>query len=246
MKRVTAIRHVPFEDLGSFASVLTDHGFEIRYVDCGIDEIATLDPSAPELLIVLGGPIGAYEDNLYPFIKNEIRLLERRLTAQRPTLGICLGAQMIARALGARVYSAPHKEIGWSRLMLTDAGRRSPLQHLTAPVLHWHGDTFDLPRDAILLASTEKCSNQAFSWGDSVLALQFHPEVTAQNLEQWLIGHACEISAAAGVSVPMLRHDTARFVGGLQVQGGNCIAEWLKRAFKITVAAEPHENGAQG
>jgi GMP synthase (glutamine-hydrolysing) len=244
MKRAVAIRHVFFEDLGSFAPVLTDQGFEVRYLDCGADDIAALDPLSPELLIVLGGPIGAYEDESYPFIKDEIRFIESRLSAHLPTLGICLGAQLIARALGARVYPGPQKEIGWSRLTLTDAGRRSPLHHLSAPVLHWHGDTFDLPREATLLASTEKCANQAFSWGESVLALQFHPEVIAQNFEQWLIGHACEIAAADGVSVPILRQDTLRFAAELQINGGACLADWLKKAFLTKISTRPHENGS--
>jgi GMP synthase (glutamine-hydrolysing) len=246
MKRAVAIRHVSFEDLGSFAPVLRDFVFETRYVNCGVDDIAALDPAHADLLIVLGGPIGAYDDELYPFIKDEIRLIEGRLAAHLPTLGICLGAQMIARVLGARVYSGPRKEIGWSRLMLTDRGRESPLRHLSAPVLHWHGDTFELPHEATLLASTEKYTNQAFSWGNCVLALQFHPEVTAQNFEQWLIGHACEIAAANDVSVPMLRENTSHFAARLQIEGSKCFAEWLKEAFPTKIAARPHENSSTG
>jgi GMP synthase (glutamine-hydrolysing) len=242
MKLAVAIRHVSFEDLGNFGAVLAAKGFEVRYVDCGIDDVAKIDPCAPELLIVLGGPIGAYEDDLYPFIKDEIRLLERRLQTRRPTLGVCLGAQIIARTLDARVYPAPHKEIGWSRLTLTAAGSMSPLQHLTSPVLHWHGDTFDLPREATLLASTEKCLNQAFSWGDNVLALQFHPEVTARNIEQWFIGHACEISATDGVSVPVLRRDTHQFAAGLELQARQCLADWLEKINESDIPVVSREN----
>ena len=242
MKRAVAIRHVPFEDLGSFGPILRDNGFEIQYIDCGVDDIATLDVLSPELMVVLGGPIGAYEDDLYPFIKDEVRLLERRLKAQRATLGICLGAQIIARALGARVYPGAHKEIGWSSLSLTDAGRNSPLNHLKAPVLHWHGDTFDLPDAATLLASTDKCMNQAFSWGNNVLALQFHPEVAERNIEQWFIGHACEISATDGISVPDLRQDTSRFIAGLQGQARECLVDWLKQAFGNETSIESRQN----
>jgi GMP synthase (glutamine-hydrolysing) len=176
-KEAIVIRHVYFEGLGSFESVLEDHDVVIRYVEAGIDHITSIDPETADLLIVLGGPIGACEDDNYPFLKHELGLLRQRLAAGRPTLGICLGAQMIARALGARVYPAPRKEIGWSRLILTDAGRKSPLRHLETPVLHWHGDTFDLPEGATALASTETCVNQAFSIGSNLLALQFHPEV---------------------------------------------------------------------
>ena len=113
--RVLAIRHIAFEDLGSFAPVLTKRGFDIDYVEAA-EGLHDVDGSTPALLIVLGGPIGAYEDASYPFLKNELRLLERRLAAGRPTLGICLGAQLMARALGARVYPGPRKEIGWAPL----------------------------------------------------------------------------------------------------------------------------------
>jgi GMP synthase (glutamine-hydrolysing) len=246
MKQAVAIRHVSFEDLGSFEPVLAANGFEIRYVDCGIDKIAAIDQADLDLLIVLGGPIGAYEDDLFPFIKEEIRLLELRLAARRPTLGVCLGAQLIARTLGARVYPGPHKEIGWSPLALTAAGRKSPLRHLTSPVLHWHGDTFDLPREAALLASTEKCANQAFSWGDNVLALQFHPEAVARNIEQWFIGHACEIAATEGVSVPVLRQETHQFAAGLELQAGQCLADWLEKISPAEFSAAPREGASVG
>ena len=118
-KTAVAIRHVHFEDLGAFDDVLCGHGYDVRYCDAGIDDIGEVDPLAPDLIIVLGGPIGAYEELAYPFLGQELALLEGRLTAARPTLGICLGAQLIARALGARVYPAPAKEIGWGELQLS-------------------------------------------------------------------------------------------------------------------------------
>src|SRR6185436_5058732 len=132
--------------------------------------------------------------------------LEDRLSRRRPTLGICLGAQLIARVLGARVYPARAKEIGWHPLQLTSAGEASPLSHLRATsgqVLHWHGDTFDLPAGAAHLASTEVCPHQAFSI-DAALALQFHLEVDVHRIERWLIGHVCELGVN-GVDVAQLR-----------------------------------------
>jgi len=131
-----------------------------------------------DLVVVLGGPIGAYEQEDYPFIADEIAILRARVAANRPTLAICLGAQILAQALGARVYAGT-KEIGWAPLKLTEAGQRSVLRDIgrdATPVLHWHGDTFDLPDGADRLASTPECANQAFSLG-ATLAVQFHPEV---------------------------------------------------------------------
>jgi GMP synthase (glutamine-hydrolysing) len=177
MKTAIAIRHVHFEDLGSLEPALERAGYQIRFADCGVDDIAALDPVAPDLVVVLGGPIGAYEGDLYPSLKHELSLLEMRLRANRPTIGICLGAQLMARALGARVYPTGLKEIGWGPITLRPAGCESAIRHLgegDTPVLHWHGDTFDLPAGATLLASTEICANQAFSWGRNALAFQFH------------------------------------------------------------------------
>jgi GMP synthase (glutamine-hydrolysing) len=229
MKTAIAIRHVHFEDLGSLEPALECAGYQIRYADCAVDDIAALDPVAPDLVVVLGGPIGAYETDLYPSLKDELTLLEMRLAANRPTIGICLGAQLMARALGARVYPTGLKEIGWSPLILRPAGCESAIRHLgedDTAVLHWHGDTFDLPAGATLLASTEICANQAFSWGRNALAFQFHPEATASRLEQWFVGHACEI-AATKLSVATLRADTMRHAARLETQARKCFAEWL-------------------
>ncbi|MBV8133135.1 MAG: glutamine amidotransferase [Alphaproteobacteria bacterium] len=228
IKTAIAIRHVHFEDLGAFDDVLCRHGYAVRYCDAGIDDIGEVDPLAPDLIIVLGGPIGAYQDLAYPFLGQELTLLERRLAAARPTLGICLGAQLMARALGARVYPAPTKEIGWGELQLSEAGRSGPLGRFAAvPVLHWHGDTFDLPEGTQLLASTEMCPNQAFSLGPHALACQFHPEISVRGFERWLIGHAVEIASTRGISPGLLRSDTERFAPRAARCGEAYLSEWL-------------------
>ncbi|MGH6794582.1 MAG: glutamine amidotransferase, partial [Methylocella sp.] len=176
MKSAAAIRHVHFEDLGTFEEPLTRAGYKLRYYDVGRRNLP--DPLAPDLVIVLGAPVGAYEEDKYPFLRDEIDLVTARCRAGRPTFGICLGAQLVARALGARVYPSGIKEIGWGPVDLTDAASTTPLRHLArTPVLHWHGDTFDLPQGAVRLASTAKCRNQAFCVGSNILGVQFHPEV---------------------------------------------------------------------
>jgi len=230
MTAVTALRHVAFEDLGILADLFAARGWPVSYVEAPVADWKAFDPLAPDLLVVLGGPIGVYEENIYPFLTLEIAALKKRLHAGKPTLGICLGAQLIARALGASVYPGPEKEIGWRPLLVTDPGRASPIRHLAAEnsfMFHWHGDTFDLPQDAVLLASTEVCPHQIFSWGESTLAFQCHPEVRARDLEKWFVGHAVEIAAAPGINVPVLRDDTRRYAPALERQAKLLFTEWL-------------------
>src|SRR5699024_8570627 len=143
-KTAAVIRHLPFEGLGSWAEALTASGYELCYHEAGFDDPAALDPLAPDLLIVLGGPIGLAQEADYPYLDAEIEMVRARVAAERPTLGICLGAQIMARALGARVFTPGESEIGWAKLTLTEAGSASPLRHLeNVPVLHWHGDRFE-------------------------------------------------------------------------------------------------------
>jgi GMP synthase (glutamine-hydrolysing) len=228
MKTAAAIRHVPFEDLAAFAPVLEKNGYAIRYYEAAVDDLTAPQLLDCDLLFVLGGPIGAYEEDKYPFLCQELAVIERRLASGRPIMGLCLGAQLMARALGSRVYPGPAKEIGWAPITLTEAGRRGPARHLeSGPVLHWHGDTFDLPAGAELLASTTICRNQAFACGQNALAFQFHPEANAENLEQWFVGHAVEISGVAGLTVSGLRADSRKFAPEAQERGQRCLSEWL-------------------
>lgn len=229
-KTALVISHVAFEDLGSFASVLDANGYRILNADAVTGDLRAAGFLEADLLVVLGGPISVYEQEAYPFLTREISLISARLAARRPTLGICLGGQLMAQALGGTVHPGENgKEIGWSPIVLTDAGRRSPLRHLEGiSVLHWHGDTFTMPpEDAELLASTAKYANQAFAAGHHALALQFHIEVTADGLERWFVGHSCEIANTAGITVPQLRDATASCAPALTDAAARCLGEWL-------------------
>jgi GMP synthase (glutamine-hydrolysing) len=228
MKTCLAIRHVAFEDLGSLAPLLAERGFAVRTVEAATADLSAIDPLADDLVVVLGGPIGAYDDDAYPFLTRELRLVERRLAADRATLGICLGCQIMARALGARVYPNPSgREIGWSGLELTLEAGATCLDALgDAPVLHWHGDTFDLPHGAVRLASTPQTPNQAFAWGQRALGLQFHIEVTQDGLENWYVGHAGEL-AVAGISVPELRAEARTMAPRLVARSNAVMGRWI-------------------
>lgn len=231
MKRAVVIRHLAFEDLGCYAQVLVNNNLPVQYFEATQDDLSQIDPASDDLLIVLGGPISANQVDIYPCLKAELSLLEQRLAMDKPTLGVCLGAQLMAKALGAKVYPGPEKEIGWSTLDLSAAGKDSALRHFAPPVrvLHWHGETFDLPADAELLASSALYANQAFAYGQRALGLQFHGECTAQGLESWYLGHVGEIEQTPGLSVPGLRDQAALYAEDAAQQGQRFFADWLQQ-----------------
>jgi len=233
MPKAAAITHVPFEDLGSLERELTRAGYEIELVDASTGDLGTVAKSNPDLLVLLGGPIGVYEGETYPFLNAEIELVRARLHAKRPTVGICLGAQLIAAAAGAPVYPGrTGKEIGWGPIY---AGRDTALfpefAALLDPevrVLHWHGDTFDLPAGCHHLAATTAYANQAFAIGNHALGLQFHVEATAPGLERWYVGHACELGAA-GIDVRRLRQEGKTFAPALNSAAQHFWRGWFAR-----------------
>lgn len=225
-KTIYAIQHLAFEDLGSLEDIFYDLGYRVRYFEAGIDDLSKAF-NHEGLTIILGGPIGVYETEDYPFLNDEITLLKARLSKNLPTIGICLGAQLIAHALGARVYAGHQKEIGWSVLDIRYATKNILLPLTDTPVLHWHGDTFDLPQNAVLLASSDIYSNQAFQYGEKILALQFHLEVAADSLEKWLIGHTGELRKAK-INIPALRADNQNYAAALETAAEVMIKDFLK------------------
>lgn len=206
--RALALTHVDFEDLDGLQPLLSARGYQVSYLRATDPALARDQIDSADLLIVLGGPIGVYECDDYPFLRQELDFLRNRLDARRPTVGICLGAQLIAAALGARVYpGANGSEIGWSPLSPGIAPTPEwfkPYLTDSLEVLHWHGDTFDLPAGAQHLAGSELYSNQAFAMENFALGLQFHAEVTAEGLERWYVGHTGELRAKK-ISIPALR-----------------------------------------
>lgn len=222
-----AVRHVPFEDLGILAPALAERGYTVQYLEAGVDAIDAAALADADLAVILGGPVGVYETGRYPFLKAELRAIGERLRRDRPTLGICLGAQLMAAALGAEVAPAGRAEIGYAPLTLTADGLASPLRAVqSVPALHWHGDQFGIPAGARRLAETPGFPNQAFSLGPRILGLQFHLEADASRIEQWLIGHACELSRH-GIDPAAIRRDAGRHGPSLARSAGLAIGIWL-------------------
>lgn len=230
MQTALVIRFLAFEDLGSLQQILVGRGYQIETLDANLDSLASHDPSAPDLVVVLGGPIGAFDEAKYPLLKAVLSFVEQRLQCGKKILGVCLGAQLIARALGSNVGPMDKKEIGFAPVSLTDAGLQSCLEPLSSgvPVLHWHGDQFEIPAGATHLAATEICPNQAFAIGNSVLALQFHLEANPHHIEPWLVGHAGELDSIK--LDPRIIRDQAQACGEELLPAAQMIfASWLDR-----------------
>ena len=225
MKNAVAIYHVAFEDAGTLGPVLEERGIGLQYLQAGVEGLSpALDAN---LLVVLGGPIGIYEIERYPFLKDELNTLEAVVKGGTPVVGICLGAQALASVLAARVYPGVQAELGWDELTLTEEGKASPLGVLEGlRVLNWHGDTFDLPAGATRLASTPLTPNQAFSYGPKVLALQFHVELPERDMERWLIGHTLEL-AKNNVNLAEIRCATARYAPPTNEASRTLFNTWL-------------------
>jgi GMP synthase (glutamine-hydrolysing) len=226
-RTAVAIRHVEFEDLGLLAPLLMRHGFATSYLDAATNGDAWPRARDADLLVVLGGPIGVADTDAYPFLRAELDVIEERLACDRPTLGICLGAQLLAVACGGSVRAGSAAEIGYAPVTLTDAARGSVLEPLEGiPVLHWHGDVISTPPELPPHASTPLCENQAFARGTNVLGLQFHLETENVSLERWLVGHGYEL-ATRGISIASLREDAATYGGQLASRAQQVFEAWL-------------------
>jgi GMP synthase (glutamine-hydrolysing) len=239
MKRALVLRHLAYENLDQLQPILERAHFTVRYFEVGVDSFLNFSPLDIDLVIILGGPISVYDQAKYPFLTEEIAWLRARLLEDLPTLGICLGAQLMAAALHARVYPGAVKEIGWAPLVTGAHGGAVPAVdkfiRSATPVLHWHGDTFDLPSGARHLAASDEYQNQAFAWGERCLALQFHLEFDARKLEQWLISRSLEIANAPGVSLERLRVDTDRYGEQAQRAAMAMLRTWLTSVARIPV-----------
>ncbi|ANF32443.1 hypothetical protein A0130_12850 [Leifsonia xyli] len=226
------LQHDPTIHLGNIGPVLVEHGYELRIVDASSEDVTAIDPAEADLVVVLGGEMGAYQTDEFPFLQAERDLLRARLEAERPTLGVCLGAQLMAGALGQRVYRGDTTQIGYRRVEPTEAGADSPIRHFDGvPVVEWHGDTFELPEEATLLASSSDYSNEAFAIGDFALAVQFHPEVTDEMHEAWVADGYNELDELA-IDPEALRRDRELHSARMQEASRAAFSEWLSSLKK--------------
>jgi GMP synthase (glutamine-hydrolysing) len=256
MKPIPILRHVPHEPAGTIEDALATAGLEFQYIDLFREAPADFTTDGPPGLIVMGGPMNVDETAQYPFLAQEIGWIRDAVRRQVPVLGVCLGSQLLAKALGARVYPmgggstlkrelqpgstlkrelqrvVPIKEIGWFQIELTPEAASDPLfgyrceggnrdwgqQPPKLTVFQWHGDTFDLPERAVCLARSEVCPHQVFRYGDSAWGLQFHIEMTAAMVDDWLgePGNCGELAELPYVDLEAIRAQTARELPKLQ------------------------------
>lgn len=233
MRKVLVAQHVSSEGLGTIANELRRYGIGADTVRLFRGE--ALPPSLPpgySALIVLGGPMGVYDEDRFPFITDELKLIESAIAKDAPLLGVCLGSQMLAKAAGARVYKGKAKEIGWYDLDINTEGEKERLLlglPGTIRVFQWHGDTFDVPDGAVNLASSELFDNQMIRVGKRAYGLQFHLEVTVDMIRDWIGVNSEELKALKGRIDPqdILKETPAR-IDDLNRHGRAVISRFLR------------------
>lgn len=212
---VLICKNISSEGPGTIEDFLRIKKIPYKIIDLSKGE-EILDTRAFDALLMMGGPMSVNEDDIYPYIKKEEELTREFIVRNKSVLGICLGAQIMAKALGLRVYIGPEKEIGWHDIELTEEGLKDPCMRSLArhsevtgevlrkfKVFHWHGETFDIPSDAIRLAESRLYPNQAFRYGENAYAFQFHIEVTKEMVYEWLENEPIDIN--------ILKNNTEKF-----------------------------------
>ncbi len=234
MARLLVFQHVPYEILGTLNPLFKRCGFRIRYVNFGRHPDAEPCLNGYDGLVVLGGPMGVYQTKKYPYLTTELHLIEEAIQKDIPVLGVCLGAQLIAKTLGAPVTKNNEKEIGWFDVSRTHAAEKDPVVghfRSSEKIFQWHGDTFETPRGAVHLARSQICSNQAFRYGEKVYGFQFHLEVDEFMIERWLNTPAFKKeleSLGSRVTADKIRKETKSYIHRLTVLSQKCFGEFCQ------------------
>jgi len=233
-------RHVPGQSVGSTADILHAAGLATTIWDVAETLPEDFDPHHWAGVVVMGGPMSVTQCCELPFLQREIQWLRLALQHKTPILGLCLGGQLLAKSLGAKVAPNPEPEVGWHSVELTSAGEMDPLLSDTpspALVCQWHGDTFELPAGAVLLASSPVCRHQAFRFGSLAWGFQFHPEVNGELLAAWMarakLGERCCPDAALEHRI---REESARFMSTAQILGRRIIGRFGKLCKEVAAS----------
>lgn len=232
MSRVLAIQHVRCETLGTIADALSAQGISVDAIRTFDGQLVPIGMGGADALIVLGGPMGVYEQDRHPFLRQEIRLIEEALRDEKAVLGICLGSQLLASALGAKVTKGKRKEIGWHPVRLTEAGRSDQLWTGLDPAFtayHWHGDVFDVPPGAVALASSDLTECQAFRYGRQAYGVLFHMETTEKIVEDMVKTFSDELREE-GIDGREIRDRAGDHMPKLQRIGRVVFGRWAKLA----------------
>ncbi len=225
MPKLLVIQHSPLEGLGTFEDEIKKANFTYETLMAGDQALWPAGVKIEEYagLIILGGPMGAYEDEKFPWLKKELLVVTEALRQKKPILGICLGAQIIARAAGARVIPGPKKEIGWFPVRLDDwFYKRNPVFFQLDPkkdhmVFHWHGDTFDIPVEGYRLAWNDNYPNQAFGFQGNAIGIQFHPEMTLEMIQSWCSSPEGQMDATSGgYDTKKIMSESKQYIEGLK------------------------------
>lgn len=233
--KILVFQHVPYEPLGSLDPLLKSFGFRIRYVNFGREPTARPDLAAYDGMVVLGGPMNADQIEDHPNLNLEVDLIAKALTLEKSVLGICLGAQLLAKAVGGSVVRNQQREIGWFDVELTEHGRRDPVLESFDPVqrvFQWHEDGIQLPSDIPHLATSERSDVQAFAVGEHSYGFQFHLEVDQPLVERWLRvpeNQPVLTDARQPVDSDELRAETATRIDALKSLSAETFTRWVQR-----------------
>jgi|FaiFalFF_MnMetaG_3_1042247.scaffolds.fasta_scaffold00167_11 GMP synthase (glutamine-hydrolysing) len=230
LRKVFVLQHAACETLGTIADALQEARVDATYIRAFAGEPIPTHMGEAVGLILMGGPMGVYEQDRYPFLVEEMRLIERALAAGTPILGVCLGSQLLASVLGAHVRRGPQKEIGWFPVWLTEAARADVLwAGVTSPFIayHWHGDVFDCPSGAVPLAYSEVTACQAFRYGTSAYGLLFHLEVTEPLIAEMVRTFAEELREA-GLSGEEILRQAPQHLPAVQQIGRTVFRAWTR------------------